>query len=80
MLFLACDGPLNGQYIDPETADLHGYDLTEWPTGEYVWMLRGIELQLQTTVECTCRSRYGPDQDGTFPALALCPHAKDCSR
>lgn len=29
--------------------------------------------------DCECRRRYGPDQDGTFPALAMCPRAKDCA-
>lgn len=30
--------------------------------------------------DCECRARYGPDQDGTFPARAMCPRAKECAR
>jgi hypothetical protein len=35
---LACDGPRNGEYITPKEAQMHGYELTQWPSGEYVYM------------------------------------------
>ncbi len=28
---------------------------------------------------CECRARYGVDADGTRPALALCPNARECA-
>lgn len=28
---------------------------------------------------CECR-RYGPDQDGTYPAIAMCPYTGECAR
>jgi hypothetical protein len=28
---------------------------------------------------CECRERYGPDEDGTFPAIAMCPRAARCA-
>lgn len=40
---LACDGPLNGDYLTPTRAQTNGYTLERWPEvgdgpGEYVWM------------------------------------------
>ena len=28
---------------------------------------------------CECLARYGVDADGTRPAVALCPNARDCA-
>lgn len=38
---LACDGPLNGQYITAEQAAEHGYELCnwQWEGSEKVYML-----------------------------------------
>lgn len=35
---IALDGPLNGQWIDAETAVFAGYFPARWPNGELVWM------------------------------------------
>jgi len=35
---LALDGPLNGTYISPEVAKASGYRLTEWTTGESIYV------------------------------------------
>jgi hypothetical protein len=35
---LALDGPLNGTYIDRDTAHANGYVMKFWPTGEEAWV------------------------------------------
>lgn len=29
--------------------------------------------------KCDCRENYGPDCDGTYPAVAACSRSKECS-
>lgn len=36
--YLALDGPLNGSYITEAQAKDNGYTLSEWSTGETVWL------------------------------------------
>lgn len=47
MRHLACDGPLNGLYIDGAQAMANGYWLDEWPNGEEVFIHGGL---LETAV------------------------------
>lgn len=31
-------------------------------------------------VNCECRAKYGVDEDGTMPSIAICPFREECAK
>jgi hypothetical protein len=53
MRHLACDGPLNGLYIDGAQAEANGYRLDEWPNGEQVYTHDNTPILLMPSIQET---------------------------